>query len=142
MKHWIAAASLALGLFSTAHADDALKAALAGAQRTPAFAARDSWRHPYETLQFFGLRSGMTVVEISPGGGWYTEILAPYLRDSGQLVLAADDPASVNAYNRRSAERLRAKLGAQPVCITGYSWLCLRRPPSCNSPRQAAWTWC
>ena len=117
MKNWIVAATLALGLCSAAQAeaDLALKAALAGAQRTPAFVARDSWRHPYETLQFFGLRPDMTVVEIAPGGGWYTEILAPYLRDTGRLVLAADDPVSSNAYHRRSAERLRAKLGAQPT---------------------------
>ena len=114
MKNWIAAATLALGLCSPAFADDGLKAALAGAQRTPAFVARDSWRHPDETLQFFGLRPDMTVVELSPGAGWYTEILAPYLRHSGRLLLAADDPASANAYNRRSAERLKAKLGAQP----------------------------
>jgi predicted methyltransferase len=115
VKNWITAATLALSLCSSAFADEALKAALAGAQRTPAYAARDSWRHPDETLQFFGLKPDMTVVEISPGGGWYTEILAPYLRSSGRLVLAADDPESVNAYYRRSAERLKAKLGAQPA---------------------------
>ncbi len=122
MKKWLLASAAALLTLLTAapaqaqvEGDTALKAALAGAQRTPAFAARDGWRHPYETLQFFGLRPDMTVVEISPGGGWYTEILAPYLRDTGRLVLAADDPASVNAYNRRSAERLKAKLGAQPA---------------------------
>ena len=121
MKNWLLAAA-ALGVLvaavpaqAQAEGDVALKAALAGAQRTPAFVARDTWRHPYETLQFFGLRPDMTVVEISPGGGWYTEILAPYLRSNGRLVLAADDPASVNAYNRRSAERLRAKLDAQPA---------------------------
>ena len=119
MRHCLLALAVTLAAAAPAQAqtegDAALKAALAGAQRTPAFVARDAWRHPYETLQFFGLRPGMTVVELSPGGGWYTEILAPYLRDKGRLVLAADDPASVNAYNRRSAERLRAKLGAQPA---------------------------
>jgi predicted methyltransferase len=123
MKKWLTAFAVALTAATLAQArvevqpgvDTALKAALAGAQRTPAFAARDAARHPYETLQFFGLRPGMTVVEISPGGGWYTEILAPYLRGTGRLVLAADDPASVSAYNRRNAERLKAKLGAQPA---------------------------
>jgi len=54
-------------------------------------------------------------VEISPGGGWYTEILAPYLRDRGLLILAADDPESGSAYYRRSAERLRLKLRADPA---------------------------
>ncbi len=97
-----------------AHADPALAAAVAGSHRTPAFVARDGWRHPIETLSFFGIQPQMAVVEISPGGGWYTEILAPYLRDKGQLTLAADDPQSGVAYYRRSAERLAAKLAVQP----------------------------
>ena len=73
-------------------ADDALQDAIASPKRTAAFAARDAWRHPYETLKFFGITPDSSVVEISPGGGWYTEILAPYLRGQGQLILAADDP--------------------------------------------------
>ena len=122
MKHWMLALLITLCAVphaqaqaqAQAQADPDLTAALAAAHRTPAFVARDGWRHPYETLTFFGLQPGMTVVEISPSGGWYTEILAPYLRQRGQLILAADDPASIHAYYRRSAERLRAKLGARP----------------------------
>ena len=133
MKNWLIALAVvgvtAVPAQAQTVGDAALKAALAGAQRTPAFVARDVWRHPYETLQFFGLRPGMTVVEISPGGGWYTEILAPYLRDTGRLVLAADDPTSVNAYNRRSAERLRAKLDAQPAVYDRVQ-LAVFAPPS------------
>ncbi|UUZ56626.1 hypothetical protein LP419_16940 [Massilia sp. H-1] len=56
--------------------------------------ARDAARHPYETLTFFGIKPGMTVVELSPGGGWYTEILAPYLSKSGKLIAAAESPTS------------------------------------------------
>ena len=97
-----------------APADAALKAAIAGAHRTPAFVARDAARHPYDTLRFFGIQPGMTVVELSPGGGWYTEILAPYLRDRGQLVLGADDPQSSNAYRQRSGQRMKDKLAASP----------------------------
>lgn len=115
MKRWTAIAVLVLGTWSSAQADEALKAALAGAQRTPAYAARDAWRHPYETLSFFGIRPDMTVVEISPGGGWYTEILAPYLRDRGRLILAGGDSESDSAYYRRTAERLQRKLRAQPA---------------------------
>ena len=111
----LAAALLALASLHPAHADEALAAAIAGAHRTPAFVARDAWRHPRETLSFFGIQPQMTVVEISPGGGWYTEILAPYLRDQGRLVLAADDPESGQTYYRRSAERLTQKLRAQPA---------------------------
>ena len=94
--------------------DTALQAAIAGPQRTPAFALRDGARHPYETLHFFGIRPDMHVVELSPGGGWYTEILAPYLRDKGQLILGADDPQSANAYRQRSGQRLKEKLAAAP----------------------------
>lgn len=65
-----------------------LKAAVDGSQRDPANRARDRFRHPLETLAFFGIRDNMTVVEISPGGGWYSEILAPLLRDRGRLILA------------------------------------------------------
>ena len=45
---------------------------------------RDKFRNPKETLSFFGLKANQTVVELSPGGGWYTEILAPYLKDNGK----------------------------------------------------------
>lgn len=54
--------------------------------------ARDVFRHPAETLTFFGLKAGSTVVEIWPGRGWYTDILAPYLRPNGRLILATMDP--------------------------------------------------
>jgi predicted methyltransferase len=119
MKNLTAAALLALmaALASPtpAQADPALKAAIASAQRTPAATARDAARHPYETLSFFGIRADMTVVELSPGGGWYTEILAPYLKPRGQLILAGDDPESTVGYYRRSAERMDKKLKADPA---------------------------
>lgn len=118
MKTWISTALLSAAALLTglpAHADEALKAAIAGSQRTPANVARDAARHPYETLSFFGLAPTQTVVELSPGGGWYTEILAPYLRERGQLILAGDDPASTEPYYQRSAARLKAKLEAQPA---------------------------
>ncbi|MES2902111.1 MAG: methyltransferase [Pseudomonadota bacterium] len=115
MKRLILAAMLASGIAAApAYADDALKAAIASKDRTPANAARDGARHPYETLQFFGIKPNMTVVELSPGGGWYTEILAPYLRDSGKLIMAADSPTSENENSRKSAERMTKKLEANP----------------------------
>jgi predicted methyltransferase len=95
--------------------NDALAKVLAGPHRSATNVARDGWRHPKETLAFFDLTPEMTVIEISPGGGWYTEILAPYLRDKGQLILAADDPASGVAYYQRSADRLAKRLQAQPA---------------------------
>ncbi len=106
---------LALSLLTSAQAaDEALQQAIASPARTTAFVARDSWRHPLETLSFFGIRADSTVVEISPGAGWYTEILAPYLRDKGQLILAADDPDSPKPEAVKSVERLKVKLAADP----------------------------
>ncbi|MDO7833955.1 methyltransferase [Sphingobium sp. HBC34] len=64
-------------------ASDPIAAAVAAPSRTPANIARDQYRHPAETLAFFGVTASGTVVEYSPSGGWYTEILAPLLRDHG-----------------------------------------------------------
>jgi predicted methyltransferase len=65
-----------------------LNQAVAGSWRSDTNKARDQYRHPIETLEFFGLKPDMTVVELIPGEGWYTEILAPVLRDRGQLIAA------------------------------------------------------
>ena len=71
---------------------NALQAAIAAPTRTPERVARDVYRRPYETLSFFGIEPDDTVVEIWPGGGWYTEILAPYLASGGgRLILATLD---------------------------------------------------
>lgn len=67
----------------------ALHAAIAADTRTPANVARDRYRNPMETLAFFGVRPTDTVVEIWPGGGWYTEILAPYIAQGGGTYYAA-----------------------------------------------------
>ncbi|RJG24172.1 class I SAM-dependent methyltransferase [Massilia cavernae] len=113
MKKMILAALLAASAAAgTAHADDALKATIAGKHRSSANVARDPARHPYETLTFFGIRPDMTVVELSPGGGWYTEILAPYLRDKGKLIGAGEAPDSPNAGARRYAENFGKKLAS------------------------------
>ncbi len=71
--------------------DAALLAAVQGPARTPKLAARDPVRHPAEELAFFGLRPDAHVVEIWPGGGYWTEILAPYLARSGQYTVALPD---------------------------------------------------
>src|SRR5579871_2341484 len=68
--------------------DAALQQAAAGSWRSDAHKARDPYRHPIQTLEFFGLQPDMTVVELAPGGGWYTEILAPVLKDHGHLIEA------------------------------------------------------
>ncbi|MFZ6798302.1 class I SAM-dependent methyltransferase [Undibacterium sp. Di24W] len=88
MKKLLLALMIASGITQTAVADDALKAAISSTQRTPANVLRDGARHPYATLTVFGIKPTMTVVELAPGGGWYTEILGPYLRNQGKLILA------------------------------------------------------
>ena len=65
-----------------------LEESIESKDRTPAFASRDIYRHPYETLSFFGIKPDMTVVELNPGGGWYTEILANYIHYPGTLITA------------------------------------------------------
>jgi predicted methyltransferase len=93
----------------------AIDASLAGSQRSDANRARDAYRHPKETLTFFGLRQDMTVVEIWPGaGGWYTEVLAPVLKDHGKLYAAeiAPDPSNPNVAVTR--DTYGKKLTANP----------------------------
>lgn len=80
---------------TTALADDSLTTAVAqaatGAHRSKGNIARNQYRHPVETLAFFGLKKGMTVIEISPGGMWYTEVLAPALKGNGRFIAAGYD---------------------------------------------------
>ena len=77
--------------------------------RNESNALRDVYRNPVETLSFFGLESDMTVIELSPGGGWYTEILAPYLRESGGLIVAHFNP-DLGGYFERSRSRFERKI--------------------------------
>ncbi len=85
---------------------------LAGAWRSDANKARDSYRHPAATLDFFGVKPNQTVVEINPGGGWYTEVLAPLMMKDGHYVAAIPSDAS-SEYNARNNEKFRAKLTGQ-----------------------------
>ena len=95
-------------------ADDKLKSVISGDHRTAQFVERDQYRHPYETLQFFGLKDNMTVVELSPGGGWYTEILAPYLKDNGTYIAAGYDPESSSEYYSKNAKNFAKKMADSP----------------------------
>ncbi|MDH3580666.1 MAG: methyltransferase [Hyphomicrobiales bacterium] len=91
-----------------------LKAVIAGDHRTPKYAMRDKYRHPLETLMFFDLRPTMSVVEIWPGGGWYTEILAPYLKGSGKYYAAHRNRDTTDARILKFIQRYDAKLAARP----------------------------
>jgi len=96
--------------------DAALQATVAGEWRDPKNVARDPYRHPVATLSFLGVRPDATVVEITPGGGWYAEILAPYLRDGGHYVAATWDDAIEGqpGYRYRLNDALRAKFAGAP----------------------------
>lgn len=75
--------------------------------------ARDQYRHPQETLEFFGINPGMTVVEISPGGGWYTEVLSPVLGPNGKLYAAHFDPNSDVEYYRNGRAKFERKMDVE-----------------------------
>ena len=95
-------------------ADQALVEAIHGANRTPDFKLRDKYRHPLETLEFFGIKPDMTVIEVLPGAGWYTEILAPYLKAHGRLIEATPPTTSSNEYQRKQTLKYLEKLKSDP----------------------------
>lgn len=88
---------------STATPDPALIAATKAPTRTPATIARDAFRHPVQTLTFFGVKPTDTVVEIWPSGGWYTEILGPYLAPKGALYAAGPSDKALAAVKAKQA---------------------------------------
>jgi predicted methyltransferase len=103
--------AFAAGLSQAAwHKPDRLAKVIQGPQRSVKHKLRDQYRHPHATLKFFGLKPDMTVVELEPGGGWYTEILGPYLKDSGKLIEAAPPLDSKSKFMRRMAHHLQKKL--------------------------------
>jgi predicted methyltransferase len=109
------AAFLAFG--AEAASSSSLADVLAQPQRSPENRARDVYRHPAETLAFFGLKPDQNVVEVWPGRGWYSEILAPYLRDAGHYTAAGFvvEPAKdVESYRLDSAKRLQERFDSQP----------------------------
>jgi predicted methyltransferase len=122
MLRYIVIASCAIGIATgcaatgsqalTAEHQDALAAAIAAPTRTAANVARDRYRHPGETLAFFGVRPRDTVVEIWPGGGWYTEILAPYVLEGGGTYYAA-------ALNDNQLQGVRRMMTANPQAYGG-----------------------
>jgi predicted methyltransferase len=87
---------------------------LAGDHRSPENKARDRYRHPKETLEFFGLEPESSVIEIWPANGWYTEILAPYLREKGRYIAAGWDPEAKPEFIRAGVRAYREKLDSRP----------------------------
>jgi predicted methyltransferase len=102
-----------------AHHREMLQEILKGDWRDPKNAARDQYRHPLETLTFFGITPHSKVIEISPGGGWYSEIIAPYATKHGSYTGAVTNSAviekeSSKAYFAKQNQALRDKFAAKP----------------------------
>jgi len=96
-------------------ADSSLEHVIQGEQRSSAHKARDIYRHPQQTLEFFEVKHDMTVVEIWPGSkGWYTEILAPYLKQNGKLVAAHFAADADIPYFAKSLVKFKHKIAQQP----------------------------
>lgn len=108
-------ATPAIASDTTQAVDQKLQLAIAGDHRSEANRARDPYRKPLETLSWLGIKDNMTVVEITPGGGWYSEILAPYLKDNGTFYAAGFDGEHGANWARRAARRFSDKLAADPA---------------------------
>jgi predicted methyltransferase len=123
IKTLLSASIISLSLvsaMSTAHTmhssdDIQLAQAVASEHRSAANKMRDEYRHPQQTLEFFGLKSNMTVVEITPGGGWYTEILAPALKGKGKLIGAHYPDTGEDNYYSNSRKKLVKKLASHEM---------------------------
>ena len=113
MKHLLSI--LSIFLFTTQSFSHDLEAAINSSDRDSKNITRDEYRHPYETLSFFGIESNMRVVELSPGGGWYTEILANYLHDPGMLIAAHFDKDSERAYFKRGRANFEKKMNSSSM---------------------------
>ena len=101
---------------TTMQSDEAaIRSSVAMPHRSEANRKRDVFRHPTETLAFFGVKPDMTVVEMYPGNGWYTEILAPLLRDHGKLVVTSLDPnGPQDKLGFKAAHDMQERFKAQP----------------------------
>lgn len=106
----------------------ALEQAIGGPHRDPANTARDRYRHPGRTLAFFGLRPDMRVLEILPGGGWYTEILAPLLREHGKLTVASFGSDYSNRALARVHDRYVLKMASAPDIYDRVRVINFQRP--------------
>jgi len=114
-KIFMVALGLLLAACASAPVQEDFGKLLSAPHRRPGNVARDPYRHPAETLAFFGVREGSTVVEILPGsGGYYMEILAPYLAAKGRYVAANRDELAVSPY-KEDHQKLLDRLQAEPA---------------------------
>ena len=115
-----------------------LKAIVASPERSAENKARDKYRHPVETLAFFGIRPNMTVVELWPFGGWYTEIIAPYVKGTGTYYAAAMDPTSNQEEDKKYNAELKTLLDAHPDRYGEVKWSVLATGKYALAPDNSA----
>ncbi len=112
----------------TAAGDSRLTELAEGVHRSDDNVARNQYRNPVATLEFFGLKPDSHVAEIWPGGGWYTEVIAPYVNDAGQYYAAHWDPDSETEFVARGVERFKTKLAEYPE-LYGNTKMTVLMPP-------------
>ena len=115
----LALAAVCLGTQANAdHHEEAeamtLQSLVTGEHRSADNIARNAWRHPVETLKFFGLEADTTVIEILPSTGWYTEIIAPYVRDQGKYYAAHFSPNAAQDFMPRIRGLFEEKISSDP----------------------------
>jgi predicted methyltransferase len=109
-----------------------LDKAVAGSWRSPENKARDLYRHPAQTLSFFGVRPDMTVIEIWPSGGWFTEILAPYLHDNGHYIGAVEAGSKSTAALQKKFSFAPAQYGNAKIMVFNHKAPVLGAPGSAD----------
>ena len=102
-------------LFSSYNHAHSLENAINSKDRSSKNISRDKYRNPYETLSFFEIKQDMTVVELSPGGGWYTEILANYIHNPGVVIAAHFDKDSDRDFYIRMRNNFENKVNQNPM---------------------------
>lgn len=99
---------------------------------------RNEYRHPVETLAFFEVEPDMTVIEIWPAGGWYAEILAPYLAEEGQYIAGVRSLGNWNPFSKTYGEKLRERLEADPELYGDVKFVELTRDQDSLGPKNSA----
>jgi len=112
----------------SAHQEDALLDVVNNSERNIKYSARDNFRNPYETLSFFEIEPTMHVLELAAGGGWYTEILAPYLKAEGKLSVTHYNPDG-GSYYKRSRDSYDKKVASNPL-FEGVMVITVDTPPT------------
>lgn len=97
-----------------------------GAWRSESNIARNEFRNPVETLEFFGVEPTDTVIEIWPGGGWYTEVIAPFLKGEGTYIAAGPDPAASD-YAQRAYDNFSGRFMADAETFGDVEFVAISR---------------